>query len=356
MNQAQLPEVNSGAYIDLQRPLVFFDLETTGVETQTARIVELSAIKLNPDKSQERLYHVLNPGVHIPEDATAIHGFTDEDVAGKPSFCNVANEVCSFFTNCDLGGYNIRRFDIPLLMEEFHRCKMYPILLTGTKVVDVMSVYHKKEPRDLSAAVRFYCNEELDEAHSAQADVEASIKVLQGQLQRYNDLSPDVHSLHSFTCDNDSILDFSGKFARNKEGRIVFNFGKHINKLVDFDNNDIAGYISWMKEPGRFTVDTLMAIKQAKAHHTCHKACMQWLQSKELLASTENLTALQEALTLDKDVYPFSVSREGKKLTVIFHHSHEPTLLLCSEDDKQTTLYILQHLLSKISVEETLTR
>ena len=347
MNQSQLPALHPGAHIDLHRPLIFFDLETTGVETQTARIVELSAIKVNPDQSQEKLYHVLNPGIPIPDGATAMHGFTDEDVADKPFFCDVSHEVCSFFTNCDLGGYNVKRFDIPLLMEEFHRCKMYPILLTETKVVDVMSVYHKKEPRDLSAAVRFYCNEELDKAHSAQGDVEATIKVFQGQLQRYTDLSPDVHSLHTFSCDNDRSIDFSGKFSRNSEGRIIFNFSKHKDRIVDFDNDDIAGYISWMKEPGRFTVDTLMGISRAKAHHDCHKTCLEWLKSKELLASAQNLKVLLEALTLEKDIYPFSVSREGRKLTVVFHHSHEPALLLCSEDDKLTTLFLLQHFLAK---------
>ena len=177
MNQSQPSEINADAYLNLHRPLIFFDLETTGTDSQHDRIVELSAVKLHPDHSQERVYYLLNPGKHISDGASKIHGFTDNDVADKPTFCEVANEVGSFFTDCDLGGYNVRKFDIPLLMEEFHRCKMYPILLTETKVVDVMSVYHKKEPRDLSAAVRFYCGKEIDNAHSAQADVEASIEV-----------------------------------------------------------------------------------------------------------------------------------------------------------------------------------
>ena len=129
----QLQEYNSVANLHLERPIIFFDLEITGTDSPTERIVELSAIKLNIDQSQERLYHVLHPCIPIPESATFIHAFRDKDVADKPAFCDVANEVGSFFTGCDLAGYNVRKFDIPLLMEEFHRCKMYPILLTETK-------------------------------------------------------------------------------------------------------------------------------------------------------------------------------------------------------------------------------
>ena len=347
MNQLQSSEIISDAFLNLKRPLIFFDLETTGTDSQRDHIVEISAIKLNIDQSQSRLHYVLNPQIPIPQGATKIHGFTDEDVSDKPSFCDTANEIYSFFSNCDLGGFNVKKFDIPLLMEEFHRCKMYPILLTDTKVVDVLSVYHKKEPRDLSAAVRFYCKEELDKAHSAQADVEATIKVFRCQLQSYTDLQPDVHSLHTFSCDGEHSIDFSGKFIRNEEGRIVFNFGKHKNRIVDLDDPQIADYFNWLTEKSNPSVEMRMAAKRVKTHHNCHKACMDWLQSKGLLASAEILKSLNEALTLEKDIYPFSVSRDGKKLTVIFHHSQGPALLLCSEDDKLTTLFILQHSLSK---------
>ncbi len=132
-------------------------------------------------------------------------------------------------------------------------------------------------------------------AHSAQADVEATMKVFQSQLQRYNDLHPSVHHLHSFCGGSEEQFDVSGKFERNEEGKIIFAFGKHKNRVVDFDNREILDYISWMKEPGRFSVLTLMALSRAKANHTCHKACMQWLQSKDLLSSAENLKALHTA-------------------------------------------------------------
>lgn len=343
MNQVQLAEPKSDVFLHLQRPLIFFDLETTGVDPQHDRIIEISAIKLHPDQSQENLYYLLNPGIHIPEEASEVHGFTDEDVRNKPTFCNVASQVCRFFTNCDLAGFNVRRFDIPCLMEEFHRCKMYPILLTETKVVDVLSLYHKKEPRDLTSAVRFYCGEEFDKAHSAQADVEATIKVLQSQLRHYEDIIPNVDALHSFSFDHKSSIDFSGKFGRNKHGQITFTFGKHKNKVVDLDNREIQDYFTWLTEKGNPSVEMLMAAKRVKSQHKCHKMCTEWLESKGILSSPQNMAALQEAIRDEKDVYPFSVTPHGKKLSIVFCHSEEPVLILCSEDDRHTTLLLLQH-------------
>src|SRR5690349_2429345 len=140
MSQLKQPVHNANTFLDLEKPLIFFDLETTGLDCQRDRIVEISAIKLNPDGSQSTLYYLINPCMNIPDSASEIHGITNGMVADKPPFCDVADCVYEFFRGCDLAGYNIRRFDIPLLMEEFHRCKMYPILLTETKVIDVLNV------------------------------------------------------------------------------------------------------------------------------------------------------------------------------------------------------------------------
>ena len=327
----------------MEKPLIFFDLETTGLDCQHDRIVELSAIKLNPDCSRTKFYYLLNPGIPIPEEATDIHGITDEDVADQPSFCDIAEEVHQFFTGCDLAGYNVRRFDIPLLMEEFHRCKMYPILLTETKVIDVLSLYTKKEPRDLTAAVRYFCKEELDKAHSAQADVEATMKVLQHQLLFYEDLEPDVHFLHNYSCDSEHIIDFSGKFGRNKNGKIVYRFGKYKNKVVDLDNQEHQDYFNWIMDKSNPTVEMKMAVKRIKTQHACHKTCMEWLQSKGIITGIDKSYALYKALLSEENNPPFSVYRDGKKLSVVYTGDHDSPLHLCNEDEKQTSLLILKN-------------
>src|SRR5688572_4241575 len=144
-------------FLVLQKPIVFFDLETTGTSTATDRIVEICAIRLHPDGSRKELHHLLNPTIPISAGATAVHGITDEMVAGKPTFGDLLDELYPFFYGADLAGYNIKRFDVPMLMEEFHRYKKYPINVNEVKLVDAMGIYHSKEKRDLSAAVRFYC-------------------------------------------------------------------------------------------------------------------------------------------------------------------------------------------------------
>ena len=187
--------------LELERDLVFFDLETTGVSIQEHRIIELYAVRLSPDGSRRDLHHYINPGMPIPEEATAIHGITDELVADKPSFAELSDELATFFADADLGGFNVRRFDVPMLMEEFHRCKKYPILLKHVRVIDPYVIFMKKESRNLSAAVRFYCEEEHEEAHAAQADVEATMKVFSMQLERYEDLGQTVEALEAFVAD-----------------------------------------------------------------------------------------------------------------------------------------------------------
>jgi len=341
MTETTLPNQGEKSFLNLKRPIIFFDLETTGTDTQKDRIVEISAIKHSPDGTLSNLYFVINPTIPIPPEASQVHGYTDEMVADKQRFCDVEQEVYEYFKDCDLAGYNIKKFDIPLLMEEFGRCKKYPILLTETKIVDSMTVYHKKEPRDLTAAVKFYCNEEFDKAHSAQADVEATMKVLRHQLITYSDLEPNIEFLHDFTCNSEQIIDFSGKFARNKQGQVVFNFEKHKGEAVNLDQREHADYFIWM-ERNMQSVEVRMAVKRIKNQHKCHKDCLEWLQIKNIITDVSKSFALYKAILSEADFRPFSVSRDGKKLIVTYSESCEPPLVLCDEDARHVSLLILK--------------
>ncbi len=341
MNHLKQPSGNGDAFLYLEKPLIFFDLETTGLDCQKDRMVELSAKKINPDGSQSSLHYLINPGIDISYEATALHGITNEMVADKASFCEIAEAVYAFFRDCDLAGYNIRRFDIPFLMEEFHRCKMYPILLTETKVIDVYSVYAKKEPRDLASAVKYYCKEAFDNAHSAQADVEATMKVLKHQLSHYTDLEPNVNYLYKYSCDSEYTIDFSGSFSRNKQGKIIYNFGKYKGKAVDLDNPDHQDYFKWIMEKSNPTVERQMAVKRIKFLHKCHKTCTEWLQANRITSSIEELRSLYKAIVEKKQVSSFSVSQDGKKLTITYSTNTSQNLILNTEDEKHICLSIL---------------
>ena len=228
----------------LHRPLIFFDLETTGVSLSKDKIIELCAIKIMPDKSRTMLLQRFYPEMPIPPSATEIHGITDEMVANEPTFREKAKEVLAFFSNCDIAGYNIAKFDIPLLVEELLRSGLEVNPFEKVKVIDSLSIYFKKEPRTLSAAVKFYAHEELLNAHSAEADVEATMKVLNGQLEKYSDLHPTPDALHEFSYQESEYLDYDRKFSRDKKGEIVFMFGK--NKGVPVVHN--LGMVKWMLE------------------------------------------------------------------------------------------------------------
>ncbi len=228
--------------LSLQRPLVFFDLETTGTSLTKDRIVELCAIKILPDKSRTMLLQRFNPEMPIPSSATAIHGITNEMVEDEPTFRERVNEIAAFFSNCDLAGYNIAKFDIPILVEELLRAGLGENPFEQVKIVDALSIFFKKEPRNLAAALKFYANEELINAHSAEADVEATIKVLNGQLEKYSDLTPTADSLHEFSYQESDYVDYDRKFARGKNGEIVFTFGK--NKGLAVVGN--LGMVEWM--------------------------------------------------------------------------------------------------------------
>ncbi len=173
--------------LNLKRPIVFFDLETTGVDASKDRIVEISMIKVMPDGTEDTRTRRINPGMPIPAEATAVHGITDADVADEPKFAQVAKSLEEFIRGCDFGGFNSNRFDLPLLVEEFMRAGL-SVDLKRRKFIDVQNIFHKKEQRTLVAAYKFYCDKELEDAHSAEADTRATYEVLKAQLDRYDDL------------------------------------------------------------------------------------------------------------------------------------------------------------------------
>lgn len=232
--------------LNLTKPLAFFDLETTGVQVAQDRIVEISIIKLNPDGSEEVMTELVNPGIPIPPETTAIHGITDDKVKDKPSFKELATKIKDFIGDADLSGYNCLRFDVPLLMEEFLRNDM-DFSMKGRKVVDVQNIFHKLEQRTLVAAYKFYCAKDLTEAHSAEADTRATMEVLLAQIKKYEELQQDVPSLHDFSKRGNNI-DFAGHFVENEKGEAVFNFGKNKGKSIIETLKNQPGYYSWMMD------------------------------------------------------------------------------------------------------------
>ena len=245
--------------LKLNKSLIFFDLESTGTDTRRDRIVELSTIKITPDGKQEIITRRFNPGMSIPEQATAVHGIKDEDVINEPSFSDKAQEIYDYFLGCDLAGYNTIEFDARILIEELKRANLKSPINQNTKIIDSMRIFKKMEKRDLAAAYKFYCNKELTNAHQAEADTVASMKVLEGQIARYG-FKPDVNFLAAMSQYDVSpnAIDPEGKFIRNDSGDIVFNFGKHNGTKV----SDQADYIDWMLTKGNFDPDTLNIAKR----------------------------------------------------------------------------------------------
>lgn len=233
------------ARLQLLKPIAFFDLETTGVDAAKDRIVEIAVIKLMPDGSRQSWVRRLNPEMPIPAESSAIHGIFDADVANAPTFKEVAHELKQFLHNCDLGGYNSNKFDIPALAEEFLRAGI-PADFKSRKFVDVQQIFFKKEARTLSAAFAFYCNKELENAHSAEADVQATIDVLEAQLDKYADLRNDVGALHEFTG-GDDFVDYARRMVM-KNGVPVFNFGKHKGIPVEEVFRKEPQYYDWMMQ------------------------------------------------------------------------------------------------------------
>jgi DNA polymerase-3 subunit epsilon len=246
--------------IRLERPLVVLDLETTGTRVQTDRIVEISTLKLLPDGTDRINTRRLNPGISIPPEATEVHGITDADVAGEKSFGQIARGLAAYLEGCDLCGYNLWSFDLKLLINEFRRAGV-PFSTAGRHLIDPCRIYHKREPRDLTAALRFYCSMGHNDAHRAEADVLAALFVLDAQVERYDDLPRSVPELHSYLGYPD-VVDPDGKFVRGEDGMIVFAFSDHRGKPVDEVARTDPGFLEWMLKKD-FSVEAKAVARQA---------------------------------------------------------------------------------------------
>lgn len=247
--------------LNLRKPLVILDLETTGVNIATDRIVEFSALKVSPGGGEEWLTLRLNPGIPISPEATRVHGITDADVANEPHFKGVARRIASFLEGCDLAGFNSMKFDIPILSEEFLRVNV-DFNPARHRYVDVQVIFHKKEQRTLSAAYKFYCNMELENAHSSKADTAATYEILKAQLDRYPDLENDIEKLSAYSAFNNNA-DLAGRIVFNEQGQEVFNFGKHKGKPVEQVFKEEPSYYSWMMN-GDFPLNTKQVITAIK--------------------------------------------------------------------------------------------
>ncbi|MDE6278241.1 MAG: 3'-5' exonuclease [Muribaculaceae bacterium] len=230
--------------LKLTRPIVFFDLETTGTNITHDRIVEISLIKVMPDGSEIEKTRRLNPEMPIPAEATAVHHITDADVANEPTFKQVAASLAEILKGCDIAGFNSNRFDIPLLDQEFQRAGV-AFDISNARFIDVQTIYHKKEPRTLVAAYRYYCNRELEDAHSANADTRATLEVLKAQLERYDDLPDTVDALSEFASANRNV-DLAGRLVYDDQHREVINFGKYKGKLAEEVLRKDLGYYGWI--------------------------------------------------------------------------------------------------------------
>ena len=230
--------------LQLARPIAFFDLETTGVNLSTDRIIEVAIIKILPDGTRQVKRKLLNPGIPIPPETTAIHGITDEMVKDAPTFKQCGNELKQFIENCDMGGYNSNRFDIPILMEEFLRAGM-EVDLSTRRMVDVQHIFYKMEPRTLTAAYKYYCDKELVDAHSAEADVNATIDVFMSQIERYPQMGKSLDSILA-VIGEDKVVDYARRFIFDEKGVEVFNFGKHKGRPVVDVLKAEPQYYDWM--------------------------------------------------------------------------------------------------------------
>lgn len=258
--------------LNLKRPLAFFDLETTGVNVASDRIVEISILKAKPDGSEEIKTLRINPGIPIPLESSLVHGIYDEDVRNSPSFKEVGEELARFLDDCDLAGYNSNKFDIPVLMEEFLRAGI-DFDIENRKFVDVQNIFHQMEQRTLRAAYKFYCGKDIINAHSAEADIRATYEVLLAQIEKYQDtewedkkgnvskpVQNDVDALHKFTNLNKPV-DFAARLVYNEDGIEVINFGKHKGKCVEEVFQAEPSYYNWMQN-GDFPLYTKRCLER----------------------------------------------------------------------------------------------
>ncbi len=247
--------------LNLKNPIVFFDVETTGLDVATDRIVEISILKVLPNGAEECKTRRINPTIPIPKEVTAIHGITDADVAGCPTFAEIAKSLAAYIEGCDIAGYNSLRFDIPVLAEEFIRAGIN-FDFRKRKLVDVQAIFYKMEPRTLTAAYKFYCNKQLENAHSAEADTRATYEVLQAQLDRYNELTNDMGQLAECSGTK-KMLDYAGRFMLNDKDEPIITFGKYKNQRVYDVLAADPSYYSWIMN-NNFTLDTKRVLTELK--------------------------------------------------------------------------------------------
>ena len=259
--------------LNLKIPLCFFDLETTGVNITQDRIIEIAVIKVMPNGEVIKKSNVVNPTIPIPLESSAIHGITNEDVEGKPTFKEVAKEYVKFFEGADMSGFNILKFDVPMLVEEFLRAGV-DFDYSRKKIIDAQKIFHLMEKRNLSAAFKFYCGQEMTEAHSAEADTQATMDVLFAQIALYENqevtdglgktigvIKNDMDELNKLTATE--LVDLAGRMVKNSQGEPVFNFGKHKNKSVLTVFKDEPSYYDWMMN-GDFPLDTKRRLTEIK--------------------------------------------------------------------------------------------
>ena len=252
--------------LNLKNPLVFFDLETTGTNINSDRIVEICYLKVYPNGNEESKTMRINPEMHIPEASSAVHGIYDADVADCPTFKDVAKNIANDIEGCDLAGFNSNRFDIPLLAEEFLRVGV-DIDMMKRKFIDVQVIFHKLEQRTLSAAYKFYCDKNLEDAHTAEADTRATYEVLKAQLDRYPDvLENDMKFLADYSSYNKNV-DFAGRIVYNEQGVEVFNFGKYKGMPVAEILKKDIGYFGWLMQ-GDFTLNTKNVLTKIRLRET----------------------------------------------------------------------------------------
>jgi len=230
--------------IKLSKPICFFDLETTGINISKDRIVEVSVLKVFPNGNKESRTWLVNPEIHIPIEVSNIHGITNEMVANEPNFKTIGNQLKEMINNCDLGGFNSNKFDIPLLAEEFLRSNI-DFDLENIKCIDVQNIFHKMEKRTLGAAYKFYCKKELIDAHSSKADTLATYEVLEAQIDIYSELENNVNFLSEFSSRNKTV-DLAGFIIYDQNNIPCFSFGKHKGKSVDFIIDNEPGYFGWI--------------------------------------------------------------------------------------------------------------
>ncbi len=272
--------------LNLTKPIVFFDLETTGVNIATDRIVEIAILKVFPNGNKESKTWLVNPEIEIPQGAIDVHGITNEKVVTEPTFKELAPEVSKMIEGCDLAGFNSNRFDIPLLAEELMRAGI-DFDMKNRKAIDVQVIFHKKEQRTLSAGYQFYCGKELEGAHGAEADTNATYEILLAQLEKYDDIENSVDALSEFSTHGERA-DFAGFILMNEDGKEIFSFGKYKGRTVEEVLKENPGYNNWIQNAD-FPLYTKKVLREIKERMSAPKNTM---------TDAEKLAALQQKFNL----------------------------------------------------------